>query len=205
MTKYQLSPGQASQLVAERSVADAFEEHLARELERKLGPSVAAATSAAIRNPATTFEMLPSHLVVASSAKSMMSLISTHVFSYANEWNQSAAEIMGRIDLSSLLRLTEKGVISARMIKEIFVEMLNSGKSADDIVKEKGLRQISDISEIEALVEKVIADNPEKAAEVRAGNDKLMGWFVGQVMRASRGKANPKLVNDALRIRLSPE
>jgi aspartyl-tRNA(Asn)/glutamyl-tRNA(Gln) amidotransferase subunit B len=107
--------------------------------------------------------------------------------------------------LGGLLDLMADGTLSGNLAKQVFQKMLQSGRDAGSIVDEEGLRQVSDAGQIEALVDQVIADNPEKAAQVRAGKDKLFGWFVGQVMRASRGKANPKLVNDALRIRLSPE
>ena len=80
--------------------------------------------------------------------------------------------------------------------------MISTGKDADIIIEEQGLRQVSDTGAIEALVDQVIADNPDKVANYRGGKTKLMGWFVGQVMKASGGKANPKAVNEALRVRL---
>jgi aspartyl-tRNA(Asn)/glutamyl-tRNA(Gln) amidotransferase subunit B len=81
--------------------------------------------------------------------------------------------------------------------------MFASGQDAEAIVEAEGLRQVSDTDEIEALVDRVIADNPDKVAETKAGKDKLVGWFVGQVMKESGGKANPQLVNQTLRAKLT--
>ncbi len=101
--------------------------------------------------------------------------------------------------LGGLIDRVEDGTISGRIAKEVFDVMFETGRSADSIVEERGLRQVADRGAIEALVTRVLADNGEKAAEYRAGKTKLLGWFVGQVMQASQGKANPKAVNDALR------
>ncbi len=79
--------------------------------------------------------------------------------------------------------------------------MFETGREAAAIVEEKGLRQVSDEGEIAAIVDKLIADNPGQAAEY-ANNPKVIGWFVGQVMKATQGKANPKLVNEVLRKKL---
>ena len=81
--------------------------------------------------------------------------------------------------------------------------MWESGESADAIIAAKGLQQITDSDELEALVDKVIADNPSQAEEYRAGKDKLLGFFVGQVMQATQGKANPGQVNQLLKDKLS--
>ncbi len=81
--------------------------------------------------------------------------------------------------------------------------MWASGKSAAEIVEDKGLRQISDQDEIEAIVARVIAANPKQVEKFKSGNEKLIGWFVGQVMKASQGKANPGLVNRILKQKLS--
>ncbi len=105
--------------------------------------------------------------------------------------------------LSGLLHLLADGTLSGRLAKDVFEKMFATGRGADAIVEEEGLRQVSDEAEIEALVAKVIADNPDKVAEVHAGKDKLVGWFVGQVMQRSGGKANPQRVNQTLRAKLT--
>ena len=105
--------------------------------------------------------------------------------------------------LGELLDLVEDGTISGRMAKDVFEEMMATGKDAADIVEEKGLEQITDGAEIEAAVDRVIAENPDQARDVRDGKEKTIGWFVGQVMQATGGKANPKMVNELLRKKLS--
>ena len=77
--------------------------------------------------------------------------------------------------------------------------MWKTGKQAAEIVEQKGLKQISDSGEIEAIVARIVAENPGQVEQFRSGNEKVIGWFVGQVMKATQGKANPKLVNEVLR------
>jgi aspartyl-tRNA(Asn)/glutamyl-tRNA(Gln) amidotransferase subunit B len=109
-----------------------------------------------------------------------------------------AAAALGR-----LIDLIVDGTISNSIAKEVLSEMFDSGKPAAAIVKEKGLEQVSDSGALEAAVAKVMADNPQRVADYRAGNQKLLGWFMGQIMQASKGKANPKLVNQLLREKLA--
>ena len=104
--------------------------------------------------------------------------------------------------LGALLDRIADGTVSARAAKAVLESMVETGRDADSIIAEKGLRQVTDGGAIAALVERALADNPDKAADYRRGKVKLMGWFVGQVMQASGGKADPKAVNAALRARL---
>ncbi len=101
--------------------------------------------------------------------------------------------------LASLVKLIDDGTISGKMAKTLFDEMMNTGKRPEDIVREKGLKQVTDVSEIETMVDRVIASNPESVADYKNGREKALGFLVGQVMKESRGKANPQLVNDILR------
>jgi aspartyl-tRNA(Asn)/glutamyl-tRNA(Gln) amidotransferase subunit B len=101
--------------------------------------------------------------------------------------------------LASLVKLIDDSTISGKMAKTLFDEMMDTGKRPEDIVKEKGLKQVTDISEIEKMVDLVIANNPESVADYKNGREKALGFLVGQVMKESRGKANPQLVNDILR------
>ncbi len=80
--------------------------------------------------------------------------------------------------------------------------MWGSGQSAAEIVEEKGLKQISDEGAIAAIVDQLVADNPKQAEQFRAGNEKIIGWFVGQVVKATQGKANPGVVNRLLKQKL---
>lgn len=104
--------------------------------------------------------------------------------------------------LTKLLALIEKGTISNKIAKTVFEEMWTSRKDAEVIVKEKGLVQISDSSEIVAIVESVIAANPQSVADFKAGKDKAIGFLVGQIMKQTKGRANPDMVNTLLRERL---
>jgi aspartyl-tRNA(Asn)/glutamyl-tRNA(Gln) amidotransferase subunit B len=105
--------------------------------------------------------------------------------------------------LAELLKLIDDGIISSSMAKSVFEAMYETGKSAPDIVQEKGLRQISDEHALVATIEQVIADNPQEVTEFRAGRDKLLSFFMGQVMKATQGKANPQAVNKFLREKLT--
>jgi aspartyl-tRNA(Asn)/glutamyl-tRNA(Gln) amidotransferase subunit B len=104
--------------------------------------------------------------------------------------------------LGGLLDLIADGTISGRIAKEVFEEMWESGKDAGAIVEAKGLKQISDSSEIEGLVDDIIANNPTQVEQYKGGNEKIIGWFVGQVMKATQGKANPGVVNKLLKEKL---
>jgi len=105
-------------------------------------------------------------------------------------------------DLGAMIRLIDDKTISGKIAKDVFVEMFATGKAPAEIVKEKGLTQITDTSEIEKIVDEVIASNPKQAENYRGGKTQLMGFFVGQVIKASGGKANPQAVNDILKKKL---
>ncbi|GAB5469278.1 MAG: Asp-tRNA(Asn)/Glu-tRNA(Gln) amidotransferase subunit GatB [Rhodospirillales bacterium] len=107
-----------------------------------------------------------------------------------------AAKLGGLIDL-----IADK-TLSGRMAKEVFEAMWESGKTAADIVEERGLKQITDSGAIASVVDKIIADNPTQVEQLKSGNQKVMGWFVGQTMKATQGKANPGLVNQLLKEKL---
>jgi aspartyl-tRNA(Asn)/glutamyl-tRNA(Gln) amidotransferase subunit B len=105
--------------------------------------------------------------------------------------------------LGALLDLIADGTISGRLAKDVFAEMVASGADPGAIVEAKGLRQVTDSGAIEAVIDTVMAAQAEKVAEYRAGRDKLYGFFVGQIMRATEGKANPALLNELLRKKLT--
>ena len=102
-------------------------------------------------------------------------------------------------DLGSLLTRIEDGTISGKIAKQVFEAMWNGAGSADEIIEQQGLKQISDTSAIEAIIKDVLDNNPKQLEQYRGGQQKLLGFFVGQVMQASQGKANPKQVNELLR------
>ena len=107
-------------------------------------------------------------------------------------------------DLGALIDLIADDTISGRIAKDVFDEMFKTGRAPGEIVEEKGLRQVTDSGAIEAIVDAVMEFNQDKVAEYRGGKDKLLGFFVGQVMKQSQGKANPKIVNDLLKKKLGP-
>jgi aspartyl-tRNA(Asn)/glutamyl-tRNA(Gln) amidotransferase subunit B len=105
-------------------------------------------------------------------------------------------------NLSKLINLIKDGTISGKIAKSVFELMSDGDKDPNKIVQEKNLKQQSDPKELETLIDKVISDNPDKVKEYKSGKDKLFGFFVGQAMKVSGGKANPQLVNEILRKKL---
>jgi aspartyl-tRNA(Asn)/glutamyl-tRNA(Gln) amidotransferase subunit B len=105
--------------------------------------------------------------------------------------------------LAALLRRIVDATISGKIAKDVFESMWTEGKSADAIIAERGLEQITDSSAIEGVIDEVIAANPKQLAEYRSGKDKLFGFFVGQVMKATGGKANPAQLNELLKTKLA--
>ncbi len=105
--------------------------------------------------------------------------------------------------IGGLVALIQDNTISGKIAKDVFAEMYQTGKDADKIVEEKGLKQITDSGAIEKIIEAIIAANPDNVAGYKAGKDKLFGFFVGQVMKETGGKANPAIINDLLKKKLS--
>jgi len=106
-------------------------------------------------------------------------------------------------NLGKLVGLINDGTISGKIAKEVFAIMAETGKTPEAIVEEKGLKQVTDTGAIDAAIDEVMAKNPDKVAEYKGGKDKLLGWFVGQVMAATKGKANPGLLNELLKKKMS--
>jgi len=104
--------------------------------------------------------------------------------------------------LGRLLTLIAEDVISGKIAKTVFDDMVESGRDPDTVIKAQGLEQVSDTAELEAVVAKVLAAAPDEVASYRQGKTKLMGFFVGQVMKATRGQANPRKVNGILQKQL---
>ncbi len=98
-------------------------------------------------------------------------------------------------EITQLVKMVDDGTISSKIAKQVFEEMAESGKNPTQIVEDKGLIQISDPSYIAPIIDDVIAKNPDNVAKFKAGNTKLLGFFVGQVLKATGGKANPQVVN----------
>ena len=105
-------------------------------------------------------------------------------------------------ELGALVRSIDEGKISGKQGKDVLVEMFRTGQSAAAIIAEKGLVQVSDTGEIDRVIDEVMAASPNQLAQYRGGKEGLFGFFVGQVMKASKGKANPKIVNERLKEKL---
>ena len=138
-----------------------------------------------------------------SDVKLSTNWITGELFALLNEKNLeiSQSPITAK-NLSKLINLIKDGIISGKIAKSVFEIMADEGKDPQIIVEEKGLKQQSDPKEIEKLIDKVITNNPDKVKEYKSGKDKLFGFFVGQVMKVSGGKANPQLVNEILKKKL---
>jgi aspartyl-tRNA(Asn)/glutamyl-tRNA(Gln) amidotransferase subunit B len=105
-------------------------------------------------------------------------------------------------DLGGLLLRIEDGTISGKIAKQVFDTMWNGEGTADAIIEQQGLKQISDSRAIEAIIQEVLDNSPKQIEQYRGGQQKVFGYFVGQVMKATQGKANPKQVNELLRKKL---
>ena len=137
-------------------------------------------------------------------AKFAANWITSDLFGVLNKQGLEIAEspVSGE-HLGGLIDLITDGTISGRIAKDVFDDMVKSGRDAAQIVAEKGLRQVSDTGEIEAIIDTIIAGADDQVAQFRSGNEKIIGWFVGQVMQQTQGKANPKIVNELLRKKLA--
>jgi aspartyl-tRNA(Asn)/glutamyl-tRNA(Gln) amidotransferase subunit B len=169
MDQYGLSFADASQLVAERSLADYYE--------------TAAESSS---NPRGAANWIRSELLRELEAVGIT----------------AAESPVAATELGTLVRLIDEQKISGKQGKDVLVEMFKTGKSAEAIIEEQKLVQLSDSAEIDSLIDSVIEANPQQLASYRSGKETLFGFFVGQVIKASKGKANPKIVNERLRAKL---
>jgi aspartyl-tRNA(Asn)/glutamyl-tRNA(Gln) amidotransferase subunit B len=137
-------------------------------------------------------------------AKLASNWVSSELFGLLNKAGKSITESPVSADaLGGLIDLISDNTISGRIAKDVFAEMFETGKAAKDIVESKGLRQVTDTGAIDAAIDDIMAKNADKVAEYRGGKDKLLGFFVGQVMKATGGKANPALLNERLKAKLA--
>jgi aspartyl-tRNA(Asn)/glutamyl-tRNA(Gln) amidotransferase subunit B len=139
-----------------------------------------------------------------AEAKTAANWVTGELFAALNRTGKAIGDSpVSAASLGGLICLIADGTISGRIAKEVFEMMFETGKEAAAIVEEQGLRQVSDEGAIDAAVVQVLEANADKVAEYKAGKDKLFGFFVGQVMKATGGKANPALVNEVLKRRLA--
>jgi aspartyl-tRNA(Asn)/glutamyl-tRNA(Gln) amidotransferase subunit B len=137
-------------------------------------------------------------------AKIAANWVTAELFGYLNNADLDiTASPVAAGQLGGLIDLIADDTISGRIAKDVFAEMFASGKDTAAIVEEKGLKQITDTGAIEAVIDQLIADNPEQAEQYRGGNTKVAGWFTGQAMKTTQGQANPQMVNRILKDKLS--
>ena len=136
-------------------------------------------------------------------AKLAANWMTVELFGALNKEGKTLAESpVSPAALGALVGLISDGTISGRIAKDVFAEMVETGGDPAAIVEEKGLKQVSDSGAIETMIDDVLAANQDKVEEYRGGKDKLFGFFVGQVMKASKGQANPGMVNQLLKAKL---
>lgn len=170
---YGLSGYDAAQLLAERDIADYFEMGLSKLKEK-------------------------------SSSKLLANWILGDLFANLNKHDLTIANSPITADnLAGLVNELQAGAISGKMAKDVFLAMWEGGKAAVEIIKEKGLAQVSDKGAIELLAQEVIKNNPTQVADYKNGNEKVFGFLVGQLMKLSKGSANPTLANQVLKDYLS--
>ena len=171
--EFKLSPYEATILVSDIDIAKYFEEVVAKMGKNK-------------------------------DMKLAVNWITGELFAVLNNKNLEISQSpISAKNLAILVNLIKNGTISGKIAKTVFELMLDGDKDPQKIVEEKGLKQQSDPKELEKIIDKVISDNPKNVEAYKSGKDKLFGFFVGQVMKQSNGKANPQLVNEILKKKLN--
>lgn len=173
-----ITPYNADVLTAEKENADYFETLLAATVEKTGKP-------------------------VSELGKLVSNWVTSDLFGALKKLGKGISESPVSIEhAAELLGLQVEGTISGRIARDVFEIMIETGDSPEKIVEDKGLKQMSDTGEIETMIDEILAANADKVEEYRGGKDKLFGFFVGQVMKATQGKANPQVVNQLLRPKL---
>ena len=171
---YKLSNYDASVLTAEKQISDYFNEAIKSDSSLK------------------------------DSAKIVVNWITSELFSLLNKNNYELNNSpVSPKDLGQLVKLISSNEISGKIAKDVLEEMFSSGKSAREIVDTKGLKQVTDQAEIEKVIQEVINDNPKMVQDYLGGKEKLLGFFVGQAMKKTKGQANPKILNEILKNKLT--
>jgi aspartyl-tRNA(Asn)/glutamyl-tRNA(Gln) amidotransferase subunit B len=149
-------------------------------------------------------EYFEAAVATGANAKQTANWVMGDIAAYLNTEKVAIAEIaLKPTTLAELINLIEDGTISGKIAKDILPELLSQGGSAKELVERKGLIQISDSSQLEAIIDEVIAANPKELEQYRNGKTKLQGFFVGQVMKQTSGRADPKLTNQILSKKLN--
>jgi aspartyl-tRNA(Asn)/glutamyl-tRNA(Gln) amidotransferase subunit B len=159
--------------------------------------SLSAYDAAVLTEDRPVAEWFEAAVAAGGEPKTIANWLINNLFALINESQQEIEAIrMTPEGLVALVRLVDEGAISHNTAKDVLVEMFNSGKAPQTIVDEKGLAQISSREALEIVVNKVLDENADQVRAYVQGKEQLSGWFVGQVMRETRGKANPQLTNE---------
>ncbi len=136
----------------------------------------------------------------AKDPKAVSNWLLGDISAWLNNENKEIGDLVITPDhLAELTNLIKEGVLSSKLAKKVFAEMLKDNKSPRQLVKDLGLEQVSDVGAIEKLVDETLAENPQSVADYKAGKDKAIGFLVGQIMKKSKGKANPPMVQELLK------
>lgn len=139
-----------------------------------------------------------------TDAKGAANWVTCDVLGYINKEGLELKDIRTTPQrLAALISLIEKGTISTKIARDVFKEMLETGKEPNQVIEEKGLIQISNVDELKIEVDKIVENNPQSIEDWKNGKDRALGFLVGQVMKATKGKANPQVVNELIREKLS--
>jgi aspartyl-tRNA(Asn)/glutamyl-tRNA(Gln) amidotransferase subunit B len=184
-----------------QDIRDSMPELPAAKKQRYIGEfSLSDYDASILTNSKFTAEYFEQCVLQYPNPKAVCNYIMVDMLKMLNESGMEASQIpVPAGDLCGLLKLLEDGVVNSSVGKQVFEEMFKTGKPPEQIVEEKGLKQIDDTDAIHELVLRIIRDNPKPAADYRSGNAKAMTFFVGQVMKATNGKANPKTVNELVK------
>jgi len=163
-----------------------------------------AADAAALTNDRQTADYFEATLDAAFKPRLAANWMLGELFARMNKEDVTLAAVpVSPTQLKGVLQRLEDGTISGKIGKQVFDELWAGAESADAVIEAKGLKQISDSGALEAMIDEVLAANPDQLADYRAGKEKLLSFFVGQVMRASKGKANPAQLNEILKKKLA--
>ncbi|MEN9266121.1 MAG: Asp-tRNA(Asn)/Glu-tRNA(Gln) amidotransferase subunit GatB, partial [Thermostichales cyanobacterium BF4_bins_65] len=175
-----------------------------RRLQQELGLSIY--DSQYLSEDRETISYFEAVLAAGADPKAAANWIMSDIASYLNTHKQTFADIaLTPAALAELLSLIDKGTISGKIAKELLPELLAKGGSPAQLVQERGLTQISDTSALRAVIAEVLAANPEQLSQYRSGKTKLLGYFVGQLMKKTQGRADPQLANQLLEQALKGE
>ena len=177
------------------SLPELPDQRLMRFTEEYKLPEYDASVLTASKGIADYFEECVRHY---NNPKAVSNWIMTEVMREMKDEGESGEMPVSPRSLSGLLLLIDDGTISGKIAKDVFQEMVSTGRTAKEIVEDKGIKQISDRGELENIISGILKDHPAEISRYKAGDEKLIGFFVGKVMKATQGKANPKVVNEIL-------